>query len=171
MLANYNTVSSRSNTPFTVKDILNLPDGPLLNFINIEKMFSESLDVNYNESLHYQEDSHRWDITNSEMPLMCDETPEPYAQENECRNIHSPSSTSPNHVPSADPLSFAMANIQLISNPTQIVYPPVQSSPEFCTNGFVNHIPEWPITKEMERARGTSDTPASNSKYSLNYFI
>lgn len=172
MLANFNAVS-RSNTPFSVKDILNLPEDTFLNYSTLDKMFMDALNINCNAYLHNSPDSQRWDVGNNETTNIY-QTSESYSQDNEYKNLQRSSPPPSASVPQVQGNSSSICSpsipVPFCSSPdaTSSIYTSIKSenSLKLARNAF-NNAPEWPTNRVSEEgASDQSDAPTSNSKCS-----
>lgn len=172
MLANFNVVS-RSNTPFSVKDILNLPKDTFFNYSTLDKMFMDALNINCNDYLHNSPDSQRWDICNNETTNIY-QTSESYSQDNEYKNLQrsspSPSASVPQVQANSPSICSPSIPVLFCSSPdtTNSIYTSIktENSLKLARNSF-NNVPEWQTNKVSEEgASDQSDAPTSNSKFS-----
>lgn len=81
MLPNFNPVS-RSNTPFSVKDILNLSGDTFFPNPSLDKIFMDTGNLNCNNIIPNSEESYRWGSSNIETsndyesPVVCSQNSE-----------------------------------------------------------------------------------------------
>lgn len=177
MLANFNAIS-RSNTPFSVKDILNLSEDTFFNYPTLDKMFMDAISVNCNGFLHHQHESHHWDMGNGEVTDIY-ESPETYSLENDYKNLNSssPSPTTPViHVESnSSSTCCTTAPIQYCTSPTVAcpVYPSLKPETSLTVRiGGFNSSSDWSKKKtseDIERLEVSSDHSDDPTPNSINY--
>lgn len=174
MLGNFNLIN-RENTPFSVKDILNLSEDTFLNYSSLDKMFMDTIGINCNGFLHCQQEPLRWDVGNIDMTDIYD-SPEAYVQDNEYKNTQlSPPSPSSSVTPvesSSSSTSGVSVPIPYCSSPpaTSSVNPSNKSECSTKVNTDSFNLQKWPTSKptnlcnKLDGAIVQSVASASNSK-------
>ncbi|KFM62909.1 Homeobox protein Nkx-2.3, partial [Stegodyphus mimosarum] len=166
MLANCST-ASRSNTPFSVKDILNLPEDPYF-FSNpsIDKMLLEAINMNCNNNLHFQQEPPKWD-TEASISTEPFETI-PYAQNSEYKTSHVVQTSSISPCVSTNSTACDINN-PLCYNSSSFAMSPVQ--PQNKTGNCSKILSEsfqnpnlWPACKDRcDATDGNSASPTDSN--------
>lgn len=170
MLASFNAVT-RSNTPFSVKDILNLPEDTFFSYSSLDKMFMDALNINCNGYMHSIPDSQRWNIVNNETTNLY-QTSESYTQESDFKNLEPSSPTTTSSVTQAHNSSSSVCGtvvpVPFCPSPeaTSSIYTSIKSENNLKleTDAF-NNITDWSISRISEEGSSDqSNTPTSNRK-------